>query len=547
MANKKYKLTDGNYWATDGIHDFGQNKTQREINAALVQADSDLSGAITTLLGKDFEYRGEVDTGTDIDTLYQNGWYELAYSGTYSNIPEVSGTVGQRHIYIYSEENPSLIKYKFMYYVNYKTGVVGFRIKSSMVWQPWRVIQGAINNTVNYTKTFSPTGITTAPSYNKGKRIKICQYNVANYNNDTSVYMPDNKVLNFRRFLAQEKFDFVCTQEDREYIDANDTKSSLQYLYYPMLNEHYCFAQFHQTIHCNQLRDSSFPAYKFKMPNSDSASRRIQVMLTNVAGKKVLLMSAHCSWRDFDADDPTSAANIAGRLAQYQAIYNWENGTSTLHRIDNDAEVSCPSHDIAIICMDANCVTNTDKNNLLNLFNANGWQAGNGGRFGWFNSDLWNGDTSGMVSLDFCAVKGDVIINDCRPMYEWLPLLYSDHVPVEFDITILNPEPDSYTPTYSEKVTANATYNSVYVKDGIAYVKLTMTVAQQMNGGAPELVSGLPHPKKQFQFVGFNYKGSDVYDNIKIKFNTDGTVQSWYSPVLDVGDIFSIDTTYAVE
>ena len=49
MANKKYKLTDGNYWATDGIHDFGQNKTQREINAALVQADSDLSGAITSL------------------------------------------------------------------------------------------------------------------------------------------------------------------------------------------------------------------------------------------------------------------------------------------------------------------------------------------------------------------------------------------------------------------------------------------------------------------------------------------------------------------
>ena len=52
MANKKYKLTDGNYWATDGIHDFGQNKTQREINAALVQADSDLSGAIKGVANK---------------------------------------------------------------------------------------------------------------------------------------------------------------------------------------------------------------------------------------------------------------------------------------------------------------------------------------------------------------------------------------------------------------------------------------------------------------------------------------------------------------
>lgn len=42
MANKKYKLSDGNSWATDGIFDFGQNKTQRQIN-------SDLNGAITSV------------------------------------------------------------------------------------------------------------------------------------------------------------------------------------------------------------------------------------------------------------------------------------------------------------------------------------------------------------------------------------------------------------------------------------------------------------------------------------------------------------------
>lgn len=40
MANKKYKLTDGNYWATDGVYDFDQGKTQREVN-------SELSGALT--------------------------------------------------------------------------------------------------------------------------------------------------------------------------------------------------------------------------------------------------------------------------------------------------------------------------------------------------------------------------------------------------------------------------------------------------------------------------------------------------------------------
>ena len=45
MANKKYKLADGNMWATDGIHDFGQNKTQRTINS---EVNSALGGKAPT-------------------------------------------------------------------------------------------------------------------------------------------------------------------------------------------------------------------------------------------------------------------------------------------------------------------------------------------------------------------------------------------------------------------------------------------------------------------------------------------------------------------
>ena len=46
MANKKYKLADNDYWASDGVYDFGQSKTQRQINADLIQADSDLNDAM---------------------------------------------------------------------------------------------------------------------------------------------------------------------------------------------------------------------------------------------------------------------------------------------------------------------------------------------------------------------------------------------------------------------------------------------------------------------------------------------------------------------
>jgi len=74
MSNKKYKLTDGNYWEASGIYDLGQNKTQREIN-------SDLNTAITSnqnaslnweqgsinSSGADFDISTRIRTGNFID------------------------------------------------------------------------------------------------------------------------------------------------------------------------------------------------------------------------------------------------------------------------------------------------------------------------------------------------------------------------------------------------------------------------------------------------------------------------------------------------
>lgn len=46
MAN--IKLVTNN-WETSGVYDLTQGKTQRQINADLIQADSDLNGAITSI------------------------------------------------------------------------------------------------------------------------------------------------------------------------------------------------------------------------------------------------------------------------------------------------------------------------------------------------------------------------------------------------------------------------------------------------------------------------------------------------------------------
>ena len=72
MANKKWKLNNNDYWATDGVYDFGQNKTQRQINADLIQADIDLNGAIDSQQGQISAY---IQTSTTASRAYAKGDY----------------------------------------------------------------------------------------------------------------------------------------------------------------------------------------------------------------------------------------------------------------------------------------------------------------------------------------------------------------------------------------------------------------------------------------------------------------------------------------
>ncbi len=75
MSNKKYKLTDGNYWEASGIYDLGQSKTQREINA-------DLNGAINDVQGQISAYVENGDTST---RAYAVGEY-LVWKGDFYRV-----------------------------------------------------------------------------------------------------------------------------------------------------------------------------------------------------------------------------------------------------------------------------------------------------------------------------------------------------------------------------------------------------------------------------------------------------------------------------
>ena len=52
MANKKYKLSNSDYWATDGVWDFGQGKTQRQVNSDLNGAINDVADDVSDINNK---------------------------------------------------------------------------------------------------------------------------------------------------------------------------------------------------------------------------------------------------------------------------------------------------------------------------------------------------------------------------------------------------------------------------------------------------------------------------------------------------------------
>ena len=172
MANKKYKLTDGNYWATDGIHDFGQNKTQREINAALVQADSDLSGALNAI--------------TPLDTTPTNGSTKGITSDA---VFDAVNALNTKQIYTanWYAESSSASDINLTLYLSLPKGVylfvVGFPVLSStalvqLVCTSGTIAQQVSNGVYGYTVAGSQTswaGIFEVTSNSADFRVRSAQ------------------------------------------------------------------------------------------------------------------------------------------------------------------------------------------------------------------------------------------------------------------------------------------------------------------------------------------------------------------------------------
>ena len=136
-----------------------------------------------------------------------------------------------------------------------------------------------------------------------------------------------------------------------------------------------------------------------------------------------------------------SEASIADRKVEYTKIIKWVNHEINLAYYQNgtyDAMVRrfAPAWDYCIICGDMNTITDDDKDNLTDIVDEYGFTMANGGALGWMWTER---DVSGadLYALDNIIVSPNIIINGVTAYQGMYENLYSDHVPVVADLTLL--------------------------------------------------------------------------------------------------------------
>lgn len=369
----------------------------------------------------------DLKNNEDLDGLYINGWYTTGNNHTYINSPIPNDNSGQRLVVVMAYNNEVSNTYRHMFYANRSYGIYGHRVYASGRWSSWNVYGSKF-----LTESFTLNAQTNTLDPTSGDSLRIGSYNLAHYNFDTETYINNKQIVAFRKMLADMKFDFLLTQEDRQYIDANDTKASNSYLYYPLLTKHLINGSRSNIIRTckTSVKDGRLV---FNDVPLDSTSRNIAYATYTIGSNTLLILDTHCIWKDADPDDPESATSIAARLQNYQNLFDWADGITDLRKFNDGTLVHVPTHTHTIICMDANCITDTDKTNLQSVATAHGYTMGNGDRFGWFKTCI---DRYGMYALDQIIVSNNCLIKNIDAMVGLYPTLHSDHVPVVADILL---------------------------------------------------------------------------------------------------------------
>ena len=377
-------------------------------------------------------FKSATEPITDIDlNNCKVGYIFLDSSVVYLNAPYDSGKVG--HVVTYgsylNSSSTDANRYLVQYYFTDASAncEIWRRRRSGGTWTGWDKIYEKTAATSNMGDTVPDMTLferasSSSQGENTGVNLRVMDYNIAVFNNDTSTYIPDEKLIELRKMFARHNADVLLIQEDRGYIDSSNTQSSDDYVYFPMYP--YRYGDGGSTIH-SKMQLSNVGIVQF----SNGRNMRYGI-LTVSPTIKVLCVSAHPVWGG------STQEYIDARDTQYHEMCQWVNGEITLEPYGGGTGVYAPTHTHVVIGIDTNAGTAQDITNLKTRVSAANMIMANGGRFG-FVYTCNVGSDSRRSCIDNIIVSNNIIINNFESLSSLYSSLYSDHVPLVADLTLL--------------------------------------------------------------------------------------------------------------
>ena len=358
------------------------------------------------------------------------GYVFLDYGTVYTNAPYDDNRVSHVITYGSYRAGNDSNRYIVQYYFTDADGKceVWRRRRSSGTWTGWEKVYEKTAATANMDDTVPDMSLFTrsgnnSQGANTGVNLRVLCYNIANFNDDTSTYIPDENLIELRKMFGKQNAEVLLLQEDREYIDSSNTQSSDSYVYFPMYPNRYGAGG--STIHSKvQLSNAGIVQF--------SNGRNMRYGVLNVSQSiKILCVSAHPVWGG------STQEYIDARDTQYHEMCQWVNGEITLEPYGGGTGVYAPAHTHVVIGIDTNAGTAQDIANLQTRVSNAGLLMANGGRFGFvYTCNI--GSEARRNCIDNIIVSNNIIINNFESLSSLYSSLYSDHVPIIADLTLLS-------------------------------------------------------------------------------------------------------------
>ena len=345
----------------------------------------------------------------DLDTFTDVGYTIIGYGKDCANAPSVNKKYRSVFTIVYGGV-------KWQIYINHSYGELYTRVYASGAWGSWASLIPDIPEKYNESQNYSIydpdyTQSSVTGDISLADTVRVMSYNVAQYDNDGTVHIGDESkkstLVHFKEMLMHVNADIICTQEDAEYMDSDNTLAPLPCIFAPLYTHKSGVGG--PAIYYRSGSIANFPSDV----NNIITVRRCTV---SVGTKTLYVYCCHFT--------PNS---YAGRQTQMQFVLDSVIGTENPDYwvigadFNTGAQQSSDDPDVATQCAW-----------LRSVAAANNATLANGGYLGWINTNKVN------LPLDNFLCGPKVIVRKFEVLGNWFADLWSDHYPIYADLALLD-------------------------------------------------------------------------------------------------------------